>query len=276
MTGELVLNEIKSESKEMTLPGDLLTESPVELSRKLQHKLLRVKGEFLNGDQVDYEGMRQSPGFLHFEQETAQLATVDLSGLNDNAKKAFFLNIYNTLTIHALARQVTEQKNVTELDKFWQKAEYRIGGTLYSLDDIEHGIIRCNKLHPTTKEHFFKDGDPRREFVLPTLDPRIHFALNCGAKSCPVIRLFTEDNVDKGLDMATRNFCQNEISIDVQAKRVTLTKILMWYSGDFGPDEKSILEWVMEYLSDGQKEALKLIIEDNPDIHYSDYNWSIV
>ena len=39
-----------------------------------------------------------------------------------------------------------------------------------------------NKLHPTHKDYFFKENDPRRAFVQTVVDPRIHFALNCGAK----------------------------------------------------------------------------------------------
>ena len=52
---------------------------------------------------------------------------------------------------------------------------------MYSLDDIEHGILRCNRPHPGG-EVMFQDGDPRMEFMMKELDPRIHFALVCGAK----------------------------------------------------------------------------------------------
>ena len=52
---------------------------------------------------------------------------------------------------------------------------------MYSLDDIEHGVLRCNRPHPGGDVMFAKD-DPRLEFTMTTLDPRIHFALVCGAK----------------------------------------------------------------------------------------------
>ena len=40
------------------------------------------------------------------------------------------------------------------------------------------------------------------------MDPRIHFALVCGAKSCPPIKVYTPDSLEDGLDSATMAFCE--------------------------------------------------------------------
>lgn len=53
---------------------------------------------------------------------------------------------------------------------------------MYSLDDIEHGVLRGNRPHPSSPEPLLRDGDPRLQFVMSRVDPRIHFALVCGAK----------------------------------------------------------------------------------------------
>jgi hypothetical protein len=34
------------------------------------------------------------------------------------------------------------------------------------------------------------------------MDPRIHFALVCGARSCPPIKLYTPENLEEGLTAA--------------------------------------------------------------------------
>lgn len=83
--------------------------------------------------------------------------------------------------------------------------------SLVQADDIEHGILRSNAIAPASigallKLPFlarpqFKKGDPRREYVVSPVDPRIHFALVCGAKSCPPIKLYTPDNLDEGLQV---------------------------------------------------------------------------
>lgn len=40
-----------------------------------------------------------------------------------------------------------------------------------------------------------------RAQVVQPCDPRIHFALVCGAKSCPPIKVYTPDNLEEGLQV---------------------------------------------------------------------------
>jgi len=87
-----------------------------------------------------------------------------------------------------------------------------IGGFLYSLNDIENGILRSNRQSMgTLYRKPFKSGDPRLKISLAHVDPRIHFALNCGAKSCPPIKTFSGDQVQDQLQVATSSFL--EVSI---------------------------------------------------------------
>ena len=39
-----------------------------------------------------------------------------------------------------------------------------------------------NRAHPSGGKPLFADGDPRLQFIVSEVDPRIHFALVCGAK----------------------------------------------------------------------------------------------
>ena len=111
-------------------------------------------------------------------------------------RKAFFINVYNSLTIHAMVRQTQLYKfttNPKEVSGFFDKHCYCIGGHIYSLDDIEHGALRDNTGHPSSERPRFDEGDPRIRAVCSPLDPRLHFALNCGARSCPPIRVYLEE-----------------------------------------------------------------------------------
>jgi len=60
----------------------------------------------------------------------------------------------------------------------------------------------------------FGDGDARLKLVVPPekRDPRIHFALVCGAKSCPPIKVYKPDNLDYALDMATAVSCSSSLA----------------------------------------------------------------
>lgn len=39
-----------------------------------------------------------------------------------------------------------------------------------------------NRPHPSDAKALFAEGDPRLQFTVSEVDPRIHFALVCGAK----------------------------------------------------------------------------------------------
>jgi hypothetical protein len=107
------------------------------------------------------------------------------------------------------------------------------------------------------------------------LDPRLHFALNCGARSCPPIKLFTPQNLDDGLSLAAAAFCESEVQ--VHDKVVSLSRILMWYGGDFAADEEGVLKRVAGYMEEGSvlrgrlEETLK---QGGWQVQYRDYDWS--
>ena len=96
--------------------------------------------------------------------------------------------------------------------RFFSSVSYVIGGLVYSLNDIENGILRSNRQSMgTLYRKPFKDEDPRLKVSLGQVDPRIHFALNCGAKSCPPITTFSGDQVQDQLKIATASFLEVNI-----------------------------------------------------------------
>ena len=67
------------------------------------------------------------------------------------------------------------------------------------------------------------------------LDNRIHFALNCGAESCPPVLFYTADNINVELNIATNNFVNSsEVKYDKSRNSLHISKIFHWYKGDFG------------------------------------------
>ena len=43
----------------------------------------------------------------------------------------------------------------------------------------------------------FLEKDLRTQLILKNFDARIHFALNCGANSCPPIRIYEHEKLDQ-------------------------------------------------------------------------------
>jgi len=96
------------------------------------------------------------------------------------------------------------ERDLVNRFSFYNHYKYNVGGMNFSLDDIEHGVLRGNvsliKSMLGIKGYRFDINDPRQKlansgskidgkFIEGRKEPRIHFALNCGAKSCPPIRL---------------------------------------------------------------------------------------
>jgi hypothetical protein len=65
-------------------------------------------------------------------------------------------------------------------------------------------------------------------------DYRIHFALNCGAKSCPPIAFYTPDKIEQQLELATQSFLESETIVSEAQHAVATSRLLLWYRGDFG------------------------------------------
>ncbi|GFO35033.1 hypothetical protein PoB_006153800 [Plakobranchus ocellatus] len=261
---------------------EIASVSAVELSRKLQKTLLKLKGKFMSDDgkAVDYALMKKSPEFAEYLKEALELQKVDASNLSEIEKKVFFINVYNSLTIHGLLEQSKLPDSVLSVQQFFRTVGYNIGGLVYSLDDIEHGVLRSNKPHPASIKPMFAPSDPRLKFICKQLDPRIHFALVCGAKSCPAIGVYTVENVEAALDGATRSFCAQEVEMRNETNEVFLSKIFQWYRADFGETEVDVLKWIMPYLSQSQHDRCSILILKLEKLgpvalRYKEYNWSL-
>ncbi len=72
-------------------------------------------------------------------------------------------------------------------------------------------------------------------------DPRIHFALNCGARSSPQIAIYSSTNLEKTLNMATASYCNSEINVLPHNNEIILSKLFLWYKNDFGRTDTEVL-----------------------------------
>ena len=196
-----------------------------------------------------------------------QLATLDeqlLASLDtDDAKLAFWINLYNAATQDALDR------NPDQYDKwrFFSRPLLTVAGEELSLDNIEQGILRRSYSKYTLGylRWPFRDSFADRHAVAER-DPRIHFALNCGAESCPPIAAYTAGEIDSQLDLATRGYLDSHVEYDPQAGRVAVPRVMLWYRGDFGR-RRDIVDFLLEYE--------QLPPGASPRLSYRDWDWSL-
>lgn len=253
---------------------------PADLAATIKQTLadLKVTAMDQDGAKVDYAALRSSPAYSAYQEtclvklryfQPQTLPTIE-------ARRAFWINLYNALVIDAVI-SFDIHDSVTEgrlgIFSFFRRAAYMVDGQRLSLEDIEHGILRGNRGNPYVPGPHFAAGDLRRAYVLP-LDPRIHFALNCGGNSCPPIRSYAPEKLDAQLDLAVRNFINGSVETSPEAGEVTLSQILRWYEGDFGSRE-ALTDFIIAYLPDDARRSYLINQRGAYRFKYSPYDWHL-
>lgn len=189
----------------------------------------------------------------------------------DEARIAFWVNVYNALLLRELAR-APRTGSLLRHRAMFRTAAWRVGEHDYSLDVIEHGVLRRSARVPLRLRRTLRHGDVRLGAIPARLEPRIHFALNCGAVSCPPIVPYSPAALDAELERVTTAYVRAETDIDRDGGRVTLPYLMRLYRGDFG-DRGKRLEFAARHLPDN--EAAWLRAQRRVRVSYAKFNWTI-
>lgn len=218
------------------------------------HELINLSGKLLYAVKTDAATDSLEKALANLEPESL------IKGLNnDTARKTFWINIYNAW-YQLLATRDKQTKPQIFTGRF-----IALAGHSFSLDDIEHGILR--KYRWKYSMGYLPQFLPRKrikELAVSTIDHRIHFALNCGARSCPPIAFYSYDKLEQQLNIAATSFLKSETSVDTVNKKITTSKILQWFKGDFGGKKgiRSLLSGTFQIDFSGYS------------ISFNDYDWS--
>ncbi len=193
-----------------------------------------------NGD-VNYAGIKADQAAL--KSYLGELEAADISTMSRKEKLAFWINAYNAYTIKLITDNYP-LGSITDLEggKPWDKKWIKLNGKTLSLNNIENDIIR-----PQFNE------------------PRIHFAVNCAAKSCPPLlnRAWTAKNMEANFEKQTKAFVNSSSFNQIGGSSATVSKIFEWYAVDFG----DLITFLNKYSSTK--------LDAGASISYKDYNWSL-
>jgi hypothetical protein len=222
-------------------------------AEQVQAAMLAALGAHTDDDgRVDYARLAGSGQFAAAELAARALTGVSLDALTGRpARLAFWLNVYNALALHGIVR-LGVRTSVLRVWNFFGRVSYRIGGHLFSLDDIEHGVLRGNRRRKLPPLRAFGRRDPRLALAMTPPDPRYHCAITCGAASCPPVGVYRADAVDAQLDLAARNFVNQEVAL--AGPGVLCSRIFKWYRRDF-EDVGGLAAFLLHYLDDGPARA---------------------
>lgn len=112
---------------------------------------------------------------------------------------------------------------------------------------------------------------------MPSCDARIHFALNCGASSCPPVKTFTAGAIQEELRIVAQAFCEQAANVEItEGGVVRLSQIFGWYLGDFGAGKGEALARVATWLRGDKRAALEALLEGGrvPRVEMIHYDWT--
>jgi uncharacterized membrane protein YdjX (TVP38/TMEM64 family) len=204
---------------------------------------------------VDYRAVKADPTYA---QALNALAESRPDGLTSDAERiAFWVNAYNLAAIKAVLDQYPT-KSIRDggslLSPIWKKKVATVGGTPYSLDDIEHGILR----------KAFRE-------------PRVHFAIVCASLSCPDLRAepFEALRLDAQLDQQAAAFLSNAtkgLEPGADGKTARVSSIFKWFAGDFAASG-GVAAFIRAKSS--PEVAARLGALTDAGLSYLDYDWTL-
>lgn len=218
------------------------TEAPAPPSPGHQAWDALLRKHVSSSGKVDYKGFLADKGKLQaYLDELA--ASPPGKSWGRNEQLSYWINAYNAFTI----KLILDHYPVSSITKIhggkpWDVKWIKLGDKSYSLNNIENDIIR-----PQFQE------------------PRIHFAVNCAARSCPPLlsRAFTAGNLNEYLEQQARSFINNPRYNEIRPEAVKISKIFEWYAGDFG----SIIDYLNLYSETRIKETAS--------VQYKEYDWGL-
>jgi hypothetical protein len=177
-----------------------------------------------NGN-VNYGAIKRNP--LELKALLRRYETFDAAGATAPDREAFYLNAYNLLVISEIAAHYPAE-SVQKIPGFFDKNLVSVAGEKLTLNDLEAKKLRE-----------------------PFHDPRVHFALVCGAKGCPRLSrtAFVGNQVDAQLTVQARKVLQDPkfIRVDDKARKVLVSQIFKWYEPEFKATGKTGLAYLNQF-----------------------------
>lgn len=213
---------------------------------------------------------RASYAISNYRALVEQLERVNLSEMETSNKMAFWINLYNSLVMHAYLAYGIPQNSLRRLALF-HKAAYNVGGQVISANAIEQSIFGLRTprigrwLETILSTALWKiSGEERQlissKFALQEFQPLVCFALCTGAVSDPMLKVYTASNIVEELEAAKKEFLQANIIVK-KSKSVLLPKILERYAKEANIPSDDLLNWVMENVEKKLRDFIQKCID---------------
>ena len=209
------------------------------------HQLLKTHVDKYGN--VDYKNLKKEESklanYISYLEKTSPT-----KNWPDNKIKAFWINAYNAYSLKIILDNYPIKSIINIKDKgkdAWNIPFAKVGGKNYTLNHIEHEILR-------------KDFN----------DPRIHVGVNCASSSCPQLGnfAFTEANIESQLERLMKLFINDKNRNKITESKIQISQIFEWFTGDFTKNG-SLIDYLNKYSTTKISKKAK--------IRFLEYDWSL-
>ena len=162
---------------------------------------------------------------------------------------AFLVNAYNAFTVEKVLTRYPDLASIRDFGRFFgnpfKDEFFSLFGRRASLDWIEHDTLRKRYR-----------------------EPRLHYALNCAAVSCPMLReeAYLGARLEAQLEEQALRFLSDRSRNRYRDGRLEVSKIFDWYGEDFEPRDR----YFQRYAA-----VLGAPAGATPRLQFLDYDWSL-
>jgi Protein of unknown function, DUF547 len=230
-----------------------------------------VLSGYVHGGLVDYAGLQSDRTALDaYLDQLGRPTQAAIDAATHDQRLAFWINAYNACVLKlvvdhypieqqggfaALLNKVKgyPSNSIQQIPDGWKGTFCTVAGNARSLDEIRNQILRAMG------------------------EPRVYFAIACGARSCPNLAEspFTAHEIDSQLDARVAAFVADPIQYQLERGdhiRLRVGKVLEWFAQDFGEDE-DLVAFLLPYLPDGDREAIAA--DGSVGVAFLDFDWTL-
>ncbi|KAJ4956607.1 hypothetical protein NE237_013390 [Protea cynaroides] len=212
---------------------------------------------------------RASYAINNYRLLVEQLERVNAKQMESSAQMAFWINVYNSLVMHAYLAYGIPHGSLRRMALF-HKAAYNIGGHIISADAMEQFIFcfrtpRIGKwFEPILATALRKKSEEKKvinsRFSLQSAQPLVAFALCTGAYSDPMLKVYTATNVKEELEVAKKEFLQANVVVK-KSRKVFLPKLLERFAKEASINSDGLLKWVSDNVDKKLHDSIQKCID---------------
>ncbi|XP_065855592.1 uncharacterized protein [Euphorbia lathyris] len=196
-----------------------------------------------------------------FRSLVSDLEEVDPRKLKHEEKLAFWINVHNSLVMHAFLVYGIPQNNMKRTSLIL-KAAYNVGGHTVNIDMIQSSILRCRLSRPGQwlrilfpSKTKFKVGDPMKAYSIDHPEPRLYFALSAGSSSDPAVRAYTPKQVFEDLEAAKEEYIQSNIIVHKE-KKLHLPKLVESFAKELDLCPAGLMDMIEDLLPSSMRNSI--------------------